>query len=168
MFDPVALQRTEIVAVAQFVKQLLEDRPIPVAASSTELAFEVAPQIGLDVVVVDQCVVDVDEEDGGVRGHRQKNSGGAVCAERLDNDNTITIRGHGAISASLDLVDFVPQADRRFGGVIVLMVEDAEARGSKQEAPSSRRVEAEPARGEHPQDMPARKQQDVAQGVTRP
>src|SRR5215472_10547519 len=164
VFDPVALQRAEIVAIAQFVEQLLEDCPISVAAGSPELALEVAPQIGLDVVVVDQCVVDVDEEYGGVRGHRQKNSGGAACADRLDNDNTITIRGHGAISVSLDLMDFVPQADCRFGAVIVLVVEDAEARGSEQEAPSSSRVEAEPARGEHSQDMAARKQQQIAVG----
>src|SRR5215472_11463447 len=94
----------------------------------------------------------------------KKNSGGAACADRLDNDNTITIRGHGTISASLNLVDFVPQADRRFGAVIVLVVEDAEARGSKQEVPSSCRLEAEPARGEHPQDMAARKQQHIAMG----
>ena len=54
-----------------------------------------------------------------------ENSCEAAGADRLDDDNTITIRGHGAISASFDLVDFVPQADCRLGEVIVLMVEDA-------------------------------------------
>ena len=64
MLDPIALQGPEVVAVAQLVEQLLEDRPVAIAAGRAEFAFEMTLQIGLDAVVVEQCVVDVDKEDG--------------------------------------------------------------------------------------------------------
>ena len=70
VLDPIALQGAEIVAVAQIGEELLEDRPVAVAASRPELAFEMAPEIGLDAVVVQERVVDIDEEDSRVRGHR--------------------------------------------------------------------------------------------------
>jgi hypothetical protein len=72
----------------------------------------------------------------------------------LKNDTTMTIRDDGAIS--LDLVNFVPQADGRLGGIVVLVVQDAEARGSEQEVPAGGRFEAEPAGAEDAQDMAAR------------
>ena len=52
MLDPIALQGPEVIAVAQLTKELLEDRPVTVAACRTELAFEMAPEIGLDAVIV--------------------------------------------------------------------------------------------------------------------
>ena len=64
MLDPIALQGAEIVAVPELVEQLLEDGPVAIAAGRAEFAFEVALQIGLDAVIVEQCVVDVDKEDG--------------------------------------------------------------------------------------------------------
>ena len=63
MLDPVALQRAEVVTVTELVHEALEDRPVPVAACRPELALEMALDIGLDVVVVEQGVVDIDEED---------------------------------------------------------------------------------------------------------
>ena len=60
MLDPVALQGAEIIAVSQITEELLENRPIPVAAGRPELTFEVALEIILNAVVVEQRVVDVD------------------------------------------------------------------------------------------------------------
>jgi hypothetical protein len=56
---------------------------------------------------------------------------------------------------------FVPQLDCRRGQV-VFIAQRAQARGAQQEVPAARRVETEPAGGEHPQEMPARKNQHVA------
>src|SRR2546422_1799996 len=39
--EPVALQRAQVVRVAQLGAQLLEDRPVPVPAFNTELAREI-------------------------------------------------------------------------------------------------------------------------------
>ena len=63
VFDSIALQCAEIIAVAELGEQLFENRPVTVAACSAELAFQVPPQIGLDAVVVEQCVIHIDEED---------------------------------------------------------------------------------------------------------
>src|SRR5271166_4650434 len=55
----------------------------------------------------------------------------------------------------------VPKPDRRLGQ-FVLVAQRAQARSAQQKVPSSRRVETEPTSGEHPQEMPARKNQHVA------
>src|SRR6516164_1398629 len=55
----------------------------------------------------------------------------------------------------------VPKSDRRLGQ-FVLVPQSAEARSAQQEVPATRRVETEPASGEYPQEMPARKNQHVA------
>ena len=53
-------------------------------------------------------------------------------------------------------------------GLVVFIAERAEARSAQQETPATRRVEAEPASGEHPQEMSARKKQHVAFDRTHP
>ena len=60
MLDPVALQGAEIIAVSQITEELLENRLISVAAGRSELTFEVALEMILNAVVVEQRVVDVD------------------------------------------------------------------------------------------------------------
>ena len=67
MLDPVALQSAEIIAVAQFGEQLLEDCPVPLAAGNSEFAIEVALDIVLNPVVIQQGIVHVDEKNDGVR-----------------------------------------------------------------------------------------------------
>src|SRR5262249_25860972 len=57
--------------------QLFKDRPIVVAAGGAEFAFEMALQIGLDPVVVQQCIVDIDQEDDRLGTCHGKYSGGA-------------------------------------------------------------------------------------------
>ncbi len=63
VLDPIALQRAKIVAVAQIGEQLLEDRPVAVATGGAELALQMALKIGLNAVVVEQGVIDIDKED---------------------------------------------------------------------------------------------------------
>src|SRR5262245_8677606 len=69
VLDPIALQRAEIITVAQFAKQLLEDGPIPLAASNSELTIEVAFDVVLNAVVVEQRIVHVDQKNNWARGH---------------------------------------------------------------------------------------------------
>ena len=61
----------------------------------------------------------------------------------------------------LDMARFVPLPDCRLDQ-IVFIAQRAEARGAQQEVSARRRVETEPAGGEHPQEMAARKKQHVA------
>jgi hypothetical protein len=67
LLDPIALQGSEIVAVAEIGEERLKDRPVAVAADGPELAFEMAAQIGLDAVVVERCVIDIDQETIGLK-----------------------------------------------------------------------------------------------------
>src|ERR1700730_13757279 len=148
VLDPIALQGAEIVPVAQIAEQLLEDRPIAVATRRSELAFEMALEIGLDAIVVEQGVVDIDKEDGLVRrNHRQARVMGWMIV--------------GNRSRFVQVMRIVPQSDDRLGEV-VLVAKHAEGCGAEHEITPARRFEAEPARGEHPQNMGARKHQDVA------
>src|SRR5256712_2419457 len=66
--EPVALQRAQVVRVAQLGAQLLEDRPVPVPAFNTELAREMIPEIVLHKIIVEQRIVAVEEEYDIIRG----------------------------------------------------------------------------------------------------
>ena len=59
----IALQRAEVVGVAELGAQLLEELPVVGAAVLADLGVEMRAQIGGDAVVVEQRVVDVEEED---------------------------------------------------------------------------------------------------------
>src|SRR5271169_1393213 len=61
----------------------------------------------------------------------------------------------------------VPKVDCGLGQ-FVLVAQCAQARSAQQEVPATRRVETEPADGEHPQEMPARKNQHVTFDRTHP
>ena len=58
----VALQRAEIVGIAEFLPELLEMRPVKLAGLA-ELAGQVLAQIVGDAVVVEQRVVDIQKKD---------------------------------------------------------------------------------------------------------
>jgi hypothetical protein len=60
VLDAVALQGAEIIAVAQLIEELFENRPVPVAAGRPELTLKVALEVILNAIVVEQRVVDVD------------------------------------------------------------------------------------------------------------
>jgi hypothetical protein len=68
MLRPIPLQRTEVVRVAQFRPQCLEDVPIVLLAIMSELSVHVPHQIGHDAIVVEERVIDV--EQGDKRLHR--------------------------------------------------------------------------------------------------
>src|ERR1700758_2501690 len=63
VFDTVSLQSTEIVPIPQFSEQVLENCPVPIATGGTVPALEVGLDVGLDVVVVEKRIVDIDQED---------------------------------------------------------------------------------------------------------
>jgi hypothetical protein len=46
---------------------VLEDRPVPLSAGDPELTIEVAFNVVLDPVVIQQGVVHIDEKNDGVR-----------------------------------------------------------------------------------------------------
>jgi hypothetical protein len=67
MLDTIALQGAEVIAVAEFREQLFENRPVALAGDNAELTIEVALDVFLDAVVVEQRIVHVDEKNDGVR-----------------------------------------------------------------------------------------------------
>src|SRR5262252_3749284 len=62
VFDTVSLQSTEIVPIPQFSEEVLENCPVPIATGGTVPALEVGLDVSLDVVVVEKCVIDIDQE----------------------------------------------------------------------------------------------------------
>jgi len=64
IFEPIALQRAQIIRVAELCPQFLEDHPVALAAGMAEFALQVLTEIGLHGIVVEQRVVDIEQEDG--------------------------------------------------------------------------------------------------------
>src|SRR3989440_10008685 len=62
VLEAIALQRAQIVGVPELRAQLLENRPVAVAAGAAELALQVGTEIGLHGVVVEQRIVHVEQE----------------------------------------------------------------------------------------------------------
>src|SRR5215468_10814887 len=62
MFGSISLQSAEVVRIAQFGSQLLKNLPIFPRSFRADLADEVALQICCDSVVIQQCVVYVEQE----------------------------------------------------------------------------------------------------------
>src|SRR3954447_13361999 len=62
MFDAVALQRAKVVTIAQLDKKGLKNCPVPIATCRTVFALKIRLDISLDAVVVEKCIVDVDQE----------------------------------------------------------------------------------------------------------
>src|SRR6516225_2277730 len=65
----ISLQGAKIVGVAELGAELLENGPIVIPARRVEALFEVPAEVGLDRIVVDEGVIDVEEEDGFGCGH---------------------------------------------------------------------------------------------------
>ena len=68
--EPVTFERAEIVGIAEFRPQRLEDRPVAVAGVRAEGRCEMRAEVVLDPVIVQQRVVDVEQEDNVV--HRDQ------------------------------------------------------------------------------------------------
>src|SRR5215469_2930931 len=63
ILQAIALQRAEIVRVSELRAQRLEDGPVVVALRAAELAREMCAEVILYRIVVEQCVVDVEQEN---------------------------------------------------------------------------------------------------------
>src|SRR5664279_6629989 len=80
VFQPVTLQRPQVVCVAKLAAQLFENRPVPVPARGPELTREVIAEVLFHAVVIEQRVVTVEQEDDVVRrGHFVLPSGAGLC-----------------------------------------------------------------------------------------
>ena len=84
----IALQRSEIIGIAEFSPQFLEDGPIALLPFMSNLTFQLAFQISRHAIVIEQRVVHVEQKHDGVRfcghrgsliavSHRRKSPGGA-------------------------------------------------------------------------------------------
>src|SRR5438270_1783791 len=62
VLDAVALERAEVIGVAKLGPELFEDLPVALLALAAEGGLQVAPQILLDPIVVEQGVIDVEQE----------------------------------------------------------------------------------------------------------
>src|SRR6476660_1391412 len=67
MFGPIPLQSTEVIRIAQFGPELLENPPIFLRSVRADFAGEVALQICSHSVVIQQRVVYVEQEDDASR-----------------------------------------------------------------------------------------------------
>jgi len=63
MFGPISLQSPKVIRVSQFAPQLLENLPIFLRSSHTDLADEVALQICCHPIVIKQRIVYIEQED---------------------------------------------------------------------------------------------------------
>src|SRR5207245_10631527 len=66
---PVALECAEIIAIPELDEQRLEEPPVPLTTRGAELTLEMALEVGLNAIVVQQRVVHIDQEDDRSRGH---------------------------------------------------------------------------------------------------
>jgi hypothetical protein len=57
--DAKALERAEVIHIAEFGPELFEDFPVMLLALSPHFGGDVVAQVLLDAVVVEQCVIDV-------------------------------------------------------------------------------------------------------------
>ena len=69
--DAVPLQRAQIIGIPEFAPQLFEDLPVTTLALLAECGDQMTAKILDDRVVVQQCVVDVQEEDSVGHGLEQ-------------------------------------------------------------------------------------------------
>ena len=65
VLDPVALQRAEIVGVAELGPERFEDRPVALLTLDADLLRQVSLEIRGNAIVVEQRVVDVNQENNG-------------------------------------------------------------------------------------------------------
>src|SRR5262249_20770012 len=87
--EPEALERSEVVGIAELGAQALELVPVALLPLGAELSGEVIAQVGRDPVVVEQRVVDVEEEDG--PGHPRN----GVCAPLTGRSRSGNVRAAG-------------------------------------------------------------------------
>ena len=66
VFSPIALQRAEIVGIAELLADILEMRPVELAGLA-EIARQLGSEVVGDAIVVEQRVVDIQKKDDVMR-----------------------------------------------------------------------------------------------------
>ena len=61
--QPEALQRAQVINISQFIPQLFEDFPVPVARRDSIFLFQMLLKIALHAIIVDERIIDVEKED---------------------------------------------------------------------------------------------------------
>ena len=64
VLDAVALQGSQVIRIAELGPKDFEDLPIALGAVGADLALQVTFEVGSDLVIIEEGVVDVEEEDG--------------------------------------------------------------------------------------------------------
>jgi hypothetical protein len=57
--NPITLQRAKVIAIAQLIKEGLEDLGVAVPNIRAKLAFEVLPEVVLNTIVLKQGIVHI-------------------------------------------------------------------------------------------------------------
>jgi hypothetical protein len=68
IFTSVALERAQVVGIAEFSAKLLEEDPVFLSAIRANFAFEMTLEIDNDPIVVEQRIVDIKQENDFARG----------------------------------------------------------------------------------------------------
>ena len=63
IFSAITLKSAEVVGIAKARAMAFEDFPVEFCALSTNFLDEMLFEIGGDAIVVEQCVIDVEEEN---------------------------------------------------------------------------------------------------------
>ena len=132
MFDTESLEGAQIIAIAEFLKQFFLDRPIPVATFRAKFPLDVALEIVLNAVVLQQRIIHVTRK---------------------------TIWSGWLMDLFHNVMVVVPQPDDR-SRQIMFVAERAQA-GSVQHEMAAGRFggRADPARRQHANEMAAGKHQ---------
>ena len=67
MFDTVALESSDVIAIAEFSEQIVENSPVAIASGAAKDPLDMVLQVLLDCVVVKQRIVDIDQKNGRTR-----------------------------------------------------------------------------------------------------
>src|SRR5438552_5196703 len=68
MFDTVALESSNVIAIAEFSEQIVENSPVAIASGAAKDPLDMVLQVLLDGVVVEQRIVDIDQKNSRTRG----------------------------------------------------------------------------------------------------
>src|SRR4029077_8082407 len=70
MFDTVALERSDVIAITEFSEQIVENSPVAIASGAAKDPLDMVLQVLLDCVVVEQRIVDIHQKNGRIgRAH---------------------------------------------------------------------------------------------------
>src|SRR5271167_384593 len=68
MFETVALESSDVIAIAEFSEQIVENSPVAIASGTAKDPLDMVLQVLLDCVVVKQRIVDIDQKNSRTRG----------------------------------------------------------------------------------------------------